>query len=586
MIASQTLRRLLAVLLAFSLVATACGGGDGDDGASTSSDTSAADSDGGDDAGGDEEVAADDTGADTNADGSDLQTDEDEAASGPVSGGTLRYGFESDPATLNPAAAPFAAGAELIGGAVFDTIVVWDENEQWVNNMSESWTPNDDFSSWDLKLHEGIRFHDGTPLNADAVIRNLQEQQASALLGLFYGPLFDGDNPFEKVDDLTVTINANGPNSLLPAYFASQLGMMGSPAWFDAIANDPALEQMPIGAGPFMVQERIQDGVTRVVRNDDWWRTDKEIYLDGVEFFPLQQEATRTDQLLVGDLDVVHVTDVSSITTLRDAPDVNRVEHSSEEFFLIFNAQKPPFDDLRVRQAATAAFPRALYEDFIQQGVTVPAETLFPPSSEWYDGSIDQGTDNPDAAADLIASYCADVPEMCTDGKVNIEYQNNGPSLVLDEIHTVISDAWAPYFTTTHQVIPQDEHVNEVLFGLFDVATWRYHGFLDPGLEEFFLTCSTISAISINFARNCSPERDALLEQQRQTSDPAERKELWSQIQQDLNEQRQYLIISHNIWLTAANSNVNGLCDADTLDGDKILCGLRGTTRVQDAWLG
>jgi peptide/nickel transport system substrate-binding protein len=582
----QSLRRLVAAFVTFALIASACGGGSSDSesaSSSGSSEDSAASSSETDDPA-DTETDAD-TGADSGADGSELQT-EDAGSSDPVAGGTLRYGFESDPATLNPAAAPFAPGADLMGAAIFDTIIVWDEDENWVNNLSESFTPNADFTSWDLKLHPGIRFHDGVPLDADAVVRNLQEQSDSPLLGLFYGPLFDGDNPFEKIDDLTVRVFPNGPNSLLPAYFASQLGMMASPAWFDALVENPSLVQFPVGSGPFIVESRQQDSMTRVVRNDDWWRTDVEIYLDAVEFFPLQQEAARTDQLLTRDLDVVHVTDVGSIAALRAEETISRVERANEDFFLIFNAAKAPFDDLRVREAATAAFPREVYTEFIQQGIGVPSDSLFPPSSRWHDSSIVQGTDDPATAGALVADYCTDVPASCTDGKVNLEYQNNGPSLVLDEIHSVISDGWSPFFNVTHQVIPQDEHINEVLFGLYDVATWRYHGFLDPGLEEFFFTCSTIGAISINFARNCSPERDALLAEQRATNDEARREELWLEIQQDLDATRQYLVISPTIWTTGVNDNVNGLCDAATVNGDPIICGLRGVTRVFSTWLG
>gem|GEM_PF-1518388 len=580
---SRRLRQFLAVIFAFSLVASACGGSDSDSGEVTAPTD---DSSGGTpDASNDDDAAGNsDTGADAAADGSDLESD-DATDAGPTRGGTLRYGFESDPATLNPASAPFATGADLMGVSIFDTIVVWDEDENWVLNLAEEFTPNDDFTSWDLILHEGIRFHDGTPLNADAVIRNLEEQSDSQVLGLFYGPLFDSDNPYEKIDDLTVRITPNGPNSVLPGYFSSQLGMMASPAWFDAIAEDPSLEQLPVGSGPFKIESRQQDQLTRVVRNDDWWRTDSEIYLDAVEFFPLQQEASRTDQLLTGDLDVVHVTDNGGIRALREDDTISRVERANEDFFLIFNSAKAPFDDLRVRQAATAAFPRDVYTEFIGQGIGVASDSLFPPSSRWHDSSIVQGTDDPATAEALVGQYCVDVPASCTDGKIDIEYQNNGPSLVLDEIYSVISDGWSPFFNVTHQVIPQDEHINEVLFGLYDVATFRYHGFLDPGLEEFFFTCSSIGAISINFARDCNPERDALLVEQRSTNDQAEREALWLEIQRDLDEQRHYLVISPVIWTTGANDNVNGLCDATTVNGDKIICGLRGVNRVSSAWL-
>ena len=578
MLSNLRIRSLFAIVLTMSMLAVACGGGSTGDASGT------ADAINDDSVGAGEEQIDEGTGVDTEATGDDLVTEDPNAA---VAGGTLRFGFESDPADLNPAASPFAAGADLMGAAIFDTLTVWNSDDQWVDNMSESWTPNAEFTSWDMTLHDGILFQDGTPLNADAVLRNLEEQSKSALLSLFYGSLFDPDVPYERVDDLTVRINTNGSNSLLPAYFTTQLGMMASPAWFDALSADPALAQAPVGAGPFALESRQQDSQTTLVKNQNWWRSGQsEVLLDAIQFFPLQQESTRSDQLFAGDLDVIHATDVTSINRLRADESIRRVESSDEDFFLIFNARVAPFDDLRVRQAATAAFPRAVYTDFINQGVTVPADTLFPPNSRWHDPSIVQNTEDPDTAAALVAEYCADVPASCTDGRIDVEFQYNGPSLTLDEIFRIINDGWSAFFNVTPQVIPQDEHINEVTLGLFDVATWRYHGFLDPGLEEFFFGCSTIGALSINFARNCNETRDELLVQQRTTDDEAERVEIWRQIQNDLNEQRQYLVISHNIWIIGASENVNGLCDATTPSGESIRCNLRGAARFTDAWIG
>lgn len=577
---TKQLRRLAAVLFAFALIASACGGGDSgsdDAGGTTNGDASSgttADTDAHTDGDGDG------AGVDQTADGSDLETGDDEVAQ---AGGVLRLGLEADPATLNPASAPFSAMANVMGNAVFDTLTVWDENNQWVDNLTESWTPNEDFTAWDMKLRPGITFHDGTPLDADAVLRNFEEQANAALLQLFIGSIL-GDPP-EKVDDLTVRIFPAGPNSLLPAYYVSQIGMMASPAWFDALENDPGLGQMPVGAGPFEMESRVQDSVTRMVRNENWWRDDQEIFVDAVEFYPLQQEVTRTDQFLAGDLDIMHATDSDSILRLREDPDVARFEESEEDFFLIFNAGSPPFDDLRVRQAATHAFPDASYREFITQGVAIPADSLYQEGSPWRVDDIVQNKDQPDLAAPLIDAYCGDFPENCTDGRVDIEYQNNGPSLVLENIQDVIATGWEPYFNITHQVIPQDEHINEVVFGLFDVATWRYHGFLDPELESAFFSCNTIGALSVNFARNCNAERDALIAEQRTTADQATRQAIWADIQRDLNDSRQYLVITHNIWITGARDNVKGLCDATNADGVPLRCSLNGAMILPQVWL-
>lgn len=584
MFVSVRLRQLLALLFAFTLFASACGGSDSTEDTSpdASTDDDGNDGDGGTDDGDNTVPEADGT-ADESADGSDLVTDDPDAIQ---SGGTVRIGVEADPASLNPTNTAFAVGATLMGTAIFDTLVAFDENNQWVPNLSESWTPNEDFSSWEVKLRPGVMFSDGTPLDADAVIATVNAQLADALIGLVFRPVFDAEAPIEKVDDLTVRINTLGSNSALPNYFTTQLGMIASPTWLAAAEENPALDQAPVGAGPFVIESRVQDSVTRLARNDAWWQTDREVYLDAVEFYPNNQENTRADQLLAGDLEMNHATDADSILRLREADGISRIEDDQgEEFFLIFNTEAEPFDDLRVRQAATHAFPRAEYTEFIMRGTNAPAETLFAPGLDFHVDSIKQVTDQPDLAAPLIAEYCADVPAACTDGRVDIEYQYNGPSLTLDDIAGVIGSAWEPFFNITTQVVPQDDFILEVALGQFDVSTYRYHGFLDPEVERAFLTCSTVGGVSINWARYCSPERDELFDAQRETTDQAERIELWRQIQEDIEASRQYLFISHTNWIVAADERVNGVCDAENPEGVKLRCSLNGAWYLPQIWL-
>ena len=567
--------RLLAVLVSFVLIASACGGGS-DDATTSGTDSPTTTAAGG---------GAEDTdgGADDSADGSELVTDEDTVAQ---SGGVLRVGVEGEPTSLNPSNSAFAPGAVIMGQAIFDTLTVWDTDRRWANNMTESWTPNDDFSVWEMKLRPGITFTDGVPFNADAVVRSLQAQVDDPLVGLVFKPVFDGDVPFEKVDDLTVRINALGSNALIPAYFATQLGMIGSPAWFDARDEDPSLDQRPIGAGPFVIEERVQDSVTRLVRNDTWWRTDQEIYLDAIEIFPNNQEGVRADQLLSGELEMNHASDADSILRFRDEPTVNRIEDDQgEQFFFVFNTDSPPFDDIRVRQAATHSFPEQQYNELIRRGSAERADSLFAPGEDWYVPEITQITDQPELSGPLIDAYCADVPESCTDGKVDIEYQNNGPSLSLDNIRSVMVSAWEPFFNVTEQVVPQDNFILEVATGQFDVSTYRYHGNPDPEIEFAFLSCSTVGVISLNWSRYCDEDREALLAQQRVAVDEAERVAIWAEIQQNIADSYQYLITTHLNWTIAADESVMGICDLQTVDGDGVLCALSGAWRFPQIWL-
>lgn len=570
--------RLIAVLFALALFATACGGG------STDAEAAPEDDGGGDTASdsGDDQ----DRGVDESADGSDVVAADDLEEI--ETGGTLRIGLQTEADALNPTNTPLNRAPTLIATAIFDTLVVIDADGQWQNNLSESWTPSDDFTSWEMTLRDGIMFSDGEVLNADAVIRTAEAFFADPLTSLVFKPAFDVDTPFEKVDDLTVRFNASGPNTQLPNFFAEQVGMIGSPAWLDARDEDPSLDQLPVGAGPFRIEERIQDQITVLVPNENYWNQDAAPILDRIELLTDQggADGQRVDGLFAGDLDMTHNTDAESIIRLREEGDaITRIEdQSGEEFFMLLNAAVPPFNDVRVREAATLAFPQAEYDEFINEGTALQANTLFSSDTIWHVPEIVQVGDSPELAAPLVDAYCADVPEECTDGRINIEYQHD-VSDTLSRMAVIVDDSWSEFFNIDLQVIPNDQHINEVTLGAYDAATWRYHGFADPDIDSIFLSCSTISALSINFSRNCNEERDALFEQQRATTDFDERFAIWTEIQENLRDSFQYINITHTNWTVSAGTNVGGLCDATAPEGAVLPCQSGGVFRLQHLFL-
>lgn len=576
MIVHTSFRRLFAVLLAAALVASACtgGGSDGETESAGSDDTTTSET----------AEPTEQGGADETADGSDAVTAEDETVE-VADGGTIRIGLQTEAGSLNPTNTGLNRGPILMATAVFDTLVVVDTEGNWHNNLTESWTPTDDFTSWEVKLQDGLMFSDGEALNSDAVIKTFEAFLADPLLSLPFKPSFDAEAPIEKVDELSFRINANGPNAYVPFYFAEQLGMIGSPAWLDAADAEPELDQLPIGAGPYMITERVQDQKTVMERNPNYWGAPG--ILDTIEFYPVVQDATRTDQFLGNDLDITHGTDAESILRLRDEGDaIQRIEdNSGEEFMLLMNAQIAPFDDIRVREAATAAFPKAQYLDFISEGAELGADSLFSSDTAWNVPSLEQADDRPEVAGPLIEAYCADVPAQCTDGKIDIEFQHDGPSAALTRVQELVVDAWSPFFNSTVEVIPNDQHIIQVATGQYNVATWRYHGFSDPDVDTNFLSCATIGALSINWSRNCNEERDVLIAEQRATTDPAVRYEKWQELQENVRDSFQYIIATHTNWTVGASSNVGGLCDATAPDGAEMPCQVRGVVRLPQLFI-
>jgi ABC-type transport system substrate-binding protein len=503
----------------------------------------------------------------------------------PRRGGNLRYGVEAETSGLNPTSDRFAASAYLMGNAVFDPLTRLDEDGNYSPWLAESITPNDDYTEWTVKLRDGIKFHDGTDLTSEALELQFQEALGDPIVGLAIRPLFRAENQVEIVDDLTARYFMAEPNAHFPLYASSQVGMIASPTWLRAAAADPDLNQRPVGTGPFKFDRRTQDSSTRFVRNDDWWGG--EVYLDSVEFVVQTDAARRADQLLAGDLDVLHTSDPAAITLLRDEPDLQRVEDDTgEEGFVMINTEAEPFDDIRVRQALAYATPKKNFLQVIARGVTDPADTMFHPSLKWNNPDIEQEADQPAKAKRLAAEYCADVPANCDGDKIKMAFKYSGPSVEQDLTADTLIDGWNDAFVVSRDQVLQDDYIVQVATGDYQVVTWRQYGVDDPEGEFIWHDCRTISpAISINWTRNCNEDTQALLIDQRGSTDEAQRIADWKKIQQNIHDDYIYVFLQHTMWMIAAQPNVGGGFESDFPVGDHVSQIGNGSHTVSQMWL-
>jgi len=575
--------RFLAALLVLAMFAAACGGGSDSDeaasGDSDNADSSNADSSNADDDGDGDGDSGDEPAGDT----VELIEDED-PDQGPVVGGTLRYGLEADVNGINPASSALSAPGLMMGNAVFDNLAVFNDADEWEPFLAESFTPNDDFTSWTMTLREGIKFHDGTDLNAAAIEVNFLTQFGDPLVGLAVRPFFVEEGPFEIIDDLTVQFNLSGPDANFPTSLTGALGMVASPAWLAATLEDPTLNQSPIGTGPFIFDSRSEDSVTRFVRNDDWWGG--EVYLDAVEFVPVTDSAVRVDLLEAGELQALHSTNQASVIDVQENDTLqNVIDDSGEESFAMLNTASAPFDDVRARQALTFLTPRQDYIDLIGLGISQPADQMFTTSSPYYNPDVVQEADNPDAAMPLIEAYCADVPDSCTDGRIDIEFQWSGPSVVQTRIAELFEESWNPGFNVDFQELFQDAHIQEVAFGQYDVVTWRQFGAVNPGNDRVWLACSTISGISLNWPRLCDEERDAILDELQLATTVEERTPLLFELSEKLNQDYAYIFLTHTTWVNSFSEDVRGVCSHMTPAGSTRRCVMNGRTWFSNVWL-
>ena len=593
--------------MAFVLVATACGGSedDGDPQPSAAVETTEtttpadaveapADDDGEEapaptDTEPDEEplVAPVDTTTTTTPPETSEEAPEAPAEPEPQFGGTLRVAVEAEGDGLNPAANNFAVSAYVMTYPVFDPVAYWDVNGKWIPYLAESFTPIGDASSWQMKLREGVRFHDGTTLGAEDSIATFEAQLADPIISLAVRPAFVADTPIEQIDDYTVQFNLVEPSAHFPQQITSQLGMILPSEWLERALGDEELNQMPVGTGPFMIESRVLDEVTVLVRNPDYWAANMtDTYLDRIEVYPITDTVIAAERVAAGDIDLLVTSNSDAILTLRESEGVQTIENvRSSEDFAMMNTQLAPFDDVRARQALTFATDRDAYVALIRQGASPAADTMFHPDLIWHNPDVKQETNMPERAGPLVAEYCADFAENCTDGRIDIELQYSGPSVAQTRIAELLIDGWEPYFNVTEQELLQDSHIIEVALGQFNVVTWRQFGAVDPDNDVLWIECRSISFISLNWPRDCDPERDALMYEQRASTDLDRRVEIWHEIQQDLKDSYTYIFFNHANWTIGAGEHVHNICGQTSPTGVELFCNNQGRVQLHQVWL-
>lgn len=512
----------------------------------------------------------------------------------PVVGGTLRVGLEADVDGLNPTASALAVSGLTMAQAVFDPLFTFAADGTVVPYLAESMTPSDDFTQWTLKLRPGVTFHDGTPFTVDAVIKQFEITRNDPLVGLAVRPYYPETDAVAKIDDLTMVFKPLEPSQYFPSALTAQLGYIASPTWLDALAADPTLEQKPVGTGPFKFDSRTEDSVTKFVRNDDWWGTDLigPVYLDAIEFYPVPDADTRTELLLNGDLDIIHTTDTNQFETYREDPSLTLdISENGEEYFLMINTAKAPFDDVRVRQALALATDRQGYYDLFNAGEGNLADQMFTPESPYYNPDVKQEGNDPEGAAALVAEYCGENPvaedgsALCTDGKVNMEYQWSGPSVLATRIADFYNENWSSLFNVTFDEKSQADHIQETALGLYNVVGWRQFGAENPGDDRVWLECRNIGGISLNWPRYCSEERDALIKEIANPASPEERIGLLQQLVQNIHDSYAYIFMTHSSWAIVHTDKVHGMCDRVSPEGNPLVCSSNGRMYFHSTWL-
>ena len=512
-------RRFWATLVACSLVAAACGGDD------DSSDGAAG-------------------GA-----GSEATSGSPAGPSGdPVRGGRLVLAV-GDEATLGlePWTAVTDVGGATVATTVYDTLAAFDAEGEAVPYLAESIEPNEDATVWTVKLRDGVKFHDGTDLTAEAITWAFDHATEE-------GRILEEGFTVEAVDPLTAVFTFPEPYVAFPASMASQWAWVVSPTASAELGDD--FRNQPVGTGPYMFEEWVRDDHITLVRNPDYWRDDVG-FVDEVEFRTIPDDAARRAALLAGDVDGI-VVGPADIATLRDEGGVNLYETVGGVSAICFNMDDETLSDLRVRQALSYAIDVPAVIDTVLGGAGEPATGPLPRDNSYYH-EVDYPTYDPDRATELLQEY-----EDDTGNSVEFEFLFGNTPLD-QELAQLLQSYWqavgvdvtlgAPLNTGDLQT-RRVEHQ-------FDVVTCGMDAVFDPDVWFSLFR----SGEYLNYSNNDDPEIDQAINDSRASLDVADREEAYARLQERLAETLPWFFLSEGVLAVATQPDVGGVGDWTLPDG-------------------
>ena len=233
-------------------------------------------------------------------------------------GGELTFAIEAETTDYCLPRAQLAISGIQVASAVYDTLTVPNAKGEMVPYLARSVTPSADLMTWTITLRPDVTFHDGTPLDADAVKLNLDSFRGAPgapSTGPLFAIVFKFIDDVQVVDPLTVSVVLSTPVADFAAYLYSE-GRLGISAPAQLNAGDGCATNM-IGTGPFVLDEYRQNEATVVTKNPDYWQQGFP-KADQITFVPVPEGSSWVTQLQGGQIDLMHTDQAIQLDALRD----------------------------------------------------------------------------------------------------------------------------------------------------------------------------------------------------------------------------------------------------------------------------
>lgn len=474
---------------------------------------------------------------------------------------TLIFGRGGDSVSLDPIAVTDGESYKVTKN-IFDTLVNFGEQDTEIHpGLATEWTAAEDGLTYNFTLEEGVKFHDDTDFNAEAVVANFERWAGGdADQFPYYGSMFGGFGDEEghviesvtAVGDYEVEFKLKRPQ----APFLKNLAMSSF-----GIASPTAIEEKgdkfgdePVGTGPFkFVEWKRNDSIT-IEKFEDYYIED-EPKLDQVVFRSIPDNSARLNALLSGEIDLADGITPSDGATIEGDENLQLFERPSMNVgYLGLTTTREPFDDPKVRQAMNYAIDKQAIVDAFFEGRGDVAKNPIPPAISGYNDDIEEYPYDPEKAKELLAEaglpdgfemelYAMPVPRpYMPDGqKVAEAIQKNLADIGVTA--EIVSYEWATY-------------LEKAANGEADAFLLGWTG--DNGDADNFiyvlLDQDNIGSNNYTYYEN-QELHDILIEAQTEVDEDV-RNELYGQAQEIIHEDAPWVPLAHSTPLLAGGKNV------------------------------
>jgi peptide/nickel transport system substrate-binding protein len=461
---------------------------------------------------------------------------------------------------------------------LYDQLVRFDENLQIQPELAKSWEVSDDGLTWTLHLRDDVKFHDGTPFNAEAVkfhVERLQDPDWASP----NASLWDHIVSVEVADDYTVKLSTAEPFGPMLFYMAHGSGGIASPAAVDEWGKD--FVEHPVGSGPYELESFTPGVEVVLIRNEDHWGDRPP--LDKITVKQVPEAGARVAMLETGEAHIIAEVPPEDVERLNADPNIDVVQQTGlRAFFIAFNFDIPALQDVKVRQALNYAVDTDTIVDAIFLGLADPLDSPAPSAMPGH-VSAGQYEYDPDKASALLA----DAGWTDTDGdgivdkdgeplKLTILFSNAYPKEqeVIEAVQQYMKDVgvdlelWQTDSASvrSYQKVAQDE-------AQYDLVNWAFNasnGDITYHLESMWVSNPDVAAPPYrwNLGWYSNPELDELLASTKlgeAAVDPEQRAQLLTQAQETVWNEATHLWLYTPHLLAGRRTDIKGLLVLPTI---------------------